>query len=298
MARRAAGKRLTLWTLLLGAAFWAAPLWAASGRVECAALRSKLMGRAVRYCALLPPSFDREPSRRYPVLYWLHGLGGGSETFVNSGGPTLVDELRSAGRVGEFVLVTPDGDTSFYINSRDARRPYENFFLREFMPAIERRYRIRPGRESRGISGVSMGGYGALHLAFAHPPLFGSVSAHSAALIDRISPDVLTGGGLRFLNIAFGDPVDVHYGDANNPVRMAERDAGLASLKISFDCGTEDDYGFDAGAKALDRILNRRNIPHEFHLYPGHHNWSYVAEHLGASLAFHWKVFAGAAAKK
>ena len=277
--------------LALTLLFLAAPVFAASGRVECAAFRSKMLTRPVRYCALLPPSFDSEPKRTYPVLYWLHGLGGSDQTFVDAGGWAMLEQLRNAGRIGEFVVITPDGDTTFYINSRDGRRPYEDFFIREFMPAMERHYRIRPGRESRAISGVSMGGYGALHMAFGHPQLFGSVTAHSAALIDRVSPAILTGGGFRFLGPAFGDPVDVQYWEKNNPLRMADHAEGLATLKIYFDCGLQDDFGFDAGARALDRVLTGRKIAHEFHLYPGHHDWSYVAEHLAASLEFHAKTF-------
>ena len=263
---------------------------AAAGRIECAAFRSKMLARPVRYCALLPPSFDREPSRKYPVLYWLHGLGGNDQTFVDAGGWAMLEQLRDAGRIGEFVVITPDGDTTFYINSRDGRRPHENFFVQEFMPAMEKHYRIRAGRDARAISGVSMGGYGALHIAFAHPQMFGSVSAHSAALIDRISPAILTGGAFRFLNLAFGDPVDVQYWEKNNPLRMAEH-VPLAGLKIYFDCGLQDDYGFDTGARAFDRELTARRIAHEFQLYPGHHDWQYVAQHLPASLEFHWKTF-------
>jgi S-formylglutathione hydrolase FrmB len=282
-----ARKLLVRWLVL----FCATASFAASGRVECAAFRSKMLARPVRYCALLPPSFDREPARKYPVLYWLHGLGGNDQTFVDAGGWTMLEQLRDSGRIGEFVVITPDGDTTFYINSRDGRHPYENFFVQEFMPAMEKHYHIRVGRETRAISGVSMGGYGALHLAFAHPLLFGSVSAHSAALIDRISPAILTGGAFRFLNLAFGDPVDVRYWEKNNPLRMAEHATGLAGLKIYFDCGLQDDYGFDTGTRALDRVLNERKMAHEFHLYPGHHDWQYVAQHLGASLEFHWKAF-------
>ena len=278
----------TLLALLLF--FCALPSVAASGRTECAAFRSKMLARPVRYCALLPPSFDREPARKYPVLYWLHGLGGNDQTFVDAGGWTMLEQLRDAGRIGEFVVITPDGDTTFYINSRDGRRPYESFFVQEFMPAMEKHYRIRAGRDERAISGVSMGGYGALHIAFAHPQLFVSVSAHSAALIDRVSPAILTGGTFRFLNLAFGEPVDVQYWEKNNPLRMAER-GQFPGLKIYFDCGLQDDYGFDAGTRALDRILNERKIAHEFHLYPGHHDWTYVAQHLPASLEFHWKLF-------
>jgi enterochelin esterase-like enzyme len=62
-------------------------------------------------------------------------------------------------------------------------------------------------------------------------------------------------------------------------------------LKIYFDCGSEDDYGFDSGAEALDKLLTARRISHEFHLYPGGHNWSYFAEHLPALLKFEFHAF-------
>ncbi len=268
---------------------FAVPTFAA-GRVECAALRSRIMGRPMRYCALLPPSYDADKTRTYPVLYWLHGLGGNAESFVDSGGWTLVEELRNRRQIGDFVIITPDGDATFFINSRDGSRPWENFFVREFVPAMQRHYRLRASRAERGISGISMGGYGALHLAFAHPELFGSVSSHFGALIDRASPEILTGGGLRVMNLAFGDPFDVSYWNRNNPLRIAEH-ANLAGLKIYFDCGTEDDFGFDAGARVLDRILSARHVPHEFHLYPGRHGWQFAAEHLPASLEFHSHAF-------
>jgi S-formylglutathione hydrolase FrmB len=69
-------------------------------------------------------------------------------------------------------------------------------------------------------------------------------------------------------------------------------------LKIYFDCGSEDEYGFDGGAEALDRLLTSRHTPHEFHLYPGGHNWIYFAEHLPALLEFHSGVFDPTRAKQ
>ena len=120
---------------------------------------------------------------RYPVLYDLHGLGDNEQSLMNTGAWSLIQDLREQHKIGEFLIVTPDGGRSFYINSRDGRERYSDFFLQEFMPTIEHRYRVRAGRNSRGITGMSMGGYGALRFAFAYPQLFSSVSAHSAALV-------------------------------------------------------------------------------------------------------------------
>jgi S-formylglutathione hydrolase FrmB len=139
-----------------------------------------------------------------------------------------------------------------------------------------------------------MGGYGALHLAFRHPQLFSAASAHSAALIDKL-PTFLAGTApnsprSRVLGGVFGSPPDPSFWDQNSPIAMARR-ADLAGLKIYFDCGDEDDFGFDSGAKALDKVLTSRHIPREFHIYPGRHDAAYFAEHLPASLAFHSRIF-------
>ena len=135
----------------------------ASGRVECSTVASKLLGRSMRFCAVLPPSYDAQPARRFPVLYWLHGLGQDEQSFIGSGGLALLEERRAQGRLGEFLLITPDAGRSFYLNSRDGHNRYEDFFITEFVPAMERRFRILAGRATRGISGVSMGGFGSLH---------------------------------------------------------------------------------------------------------------------------------------
>jgi S-formylglutathione hydrolase FrmB len=205
----------------------------------------------------------------------------------------MVEDLRERGELKDFLIATPAGGASFYINSKDGKVRYEDFLLQEFFPFIEKRYRASPGRANRAISGVSMGGYGALHLAFRHPQLFNSVSAHSAALIEKLPAfllDAPQSPRARVLGSVFGIPPDTVFWNANSPLNLA-RSANLAGLKIYFDCGSEDDYGFEAGAAALDKILTTRKIPHEFHLYPGRHDPFYFAAHLPASLAFHSRLF-------
>jgi S-formylglutathione hydrolase FrmB len=271
----------------------------ATGRAECVSLASKILARAVPYCVLLPPSYDSEKTRHYPVLYLLHGLGDNEQMLIHSGGMNLVEDLWEQHELGDFLIVTPAGGVSFYINSHDGQRRYEDFFLQEFLPEVEKRYRALPGRSSRGISGISMGGYGALHTAFRHPQLFSAVGAHSAALIEKM-PDISEQNSrplsrLRVLGDAFGSPFDPTFWNQNDPVTIA-RAANLAGLRIYFDCGSEDDYGFDGGAEALDKLLTSRRTPHEFHLYAGGHNWIYFAEHLPALLKFEFHTFESALA--
>ena len=168
-------------------------------RIECNALNSKILNHPVRYCVNLPATrqsyakrrSDRRSSpERFPVLYFLHGLGDNEQTLFNSGGWTLIDELRQQHKVGDFLMVAPEGGRSFYINSADGSVRYSDFFLEEFIPAIESKFRIRGGRRNRAIGGISMGGYGALRFAFRHPEMFSAVSAQSPALITE-SPQEL-----------------------------------------------------------------------------------------------------------
>jgi S-formylglutathione hydrolase FrmB len=292
-------RRAGLTALLRGciSGIFLAPAVQATGRAECVSLPSKILERAVPYCVLLPPSYDAEKTRRYPILYLLHGLGGNEEFLVNSGGMNLVEDLWEQHQLGEMLIVTPAGGVSFYINSHDGKRRYEDFFLQEFMPGVEKRYRAQAGRGSRGIGGISMGGYGALHIAFQHPQLFAAVGAHSAALMEKL-PNITTENSrqmsqLRVLGPAFGSPFDSAFWNQNDPVRIA-RAANLAGLKIYFDCGSEDDYGFELGAGILDKMLTSRRIAHEFHLYPGGHDWIYFAAHLPALLEFEFHAFTSA----
>jgi len=263
----------------------------AASRIECSVVASKVLGRKVRFCAVLPAAYDAQPARRFPVLYWLHGLGQNEQSFVSAGGSTVLDDLRSRGTVGNFIVVTPDGGRSFYLNSRDGHNRYEDFFIREFLPAMERRYRIQAGRSTRGVSGVSMGGFGALHFGLKYPELFGSASAHSAAVMQEPPAVMTTGARLGFFEEIFGRPVDRAYWERESLFTLASRAPAAQKWKIYFDCGSEDDFGFDEGNRALDHTLTADGIAHEFHLYPGGHGWNYFAKHLPASLEVHWKVF-------
>jgi len=268
------------------------PSASASGRVECNSLPSKILARSVPYCVVLPAGFDADKTKHFPILYALHGLGDNEQFFVHSGLWNLIEDLRERGELKDFLIATPAAGASFYINSKDGKVRYEDFLLREFFPFIEKRYRAAPGRAHRAISGVSMGGYGALHLAFRHPELFSSVSAHSAALIEKL-PNFLgapQSPRSRVLGSVFGLPPDSAFWNTNSPLTLA-RTANLSTLRIYFDCGDHDDYGFESGAAALDKILTTRKIPHEFHLYPGHHDPVYFATHLPASLQFHSGLF-------
>jgi S-formylglutathione hydrolase FrmB len=284
---------------LLALALFLASNARAEDRADCRAIHSAILHSAVRFCVFLPASYS-DPgaqTRKYPVLYLLHGLGGTNQSMAVDGEWNELQDLRRENKVGDFIVVSPEAWDTFYINSRDGQARYSDFFLSEFMPYVERTYRIQGTRVARGITGFSMGGYGALRFAFLHPELFGSVSAHSAAIV-RDPPNSIKGiqspGNFvsEVLGKTFGDPIDRQFWYQNSPYVLARKKADeLKRTKIYFDCGTEDTYDLNVGATELHETLDALKIPHEFHLYPGGHSGSYLVQHRSASFEFHWRVF-------
>jgi len=273
----------------------------AQSRIDCNALNSRILKHEVHYCVYLPASYDTgattHPPQSYPVLYFLHGLGDNERTLFNSGGWTLLDDLRRQHRIGEFLIVAPEAGRTFYINSADGSVRYSDFFLQELIPLIETRYRVSKGRGNRAISGISMGGYGALRFAFSHPELFSAVSAQSAALITE-SPQELdtaarSGAPLgRLLATVFGSPIEVAHWKENSPFVLANRNqAALRRMAIYFNCGQDDNYGFEKGATALHEQLQKEKVEHEYHPYPGDHSLSYFLEHFTEVMKFHSRAF-------
>jgi S-formylglutathione hydrolase FrmB len=271
---------------------------AADGRVECNALSSRILARPVHYCVLLPSGYDAAPSSRYPVLYFLHGLGGNERALLESGGWNLVEDLRQAGKIGDFLMVTPEAWASFYVNAANGQFRYSDFFLEEFMPSIESRYRVRRDRRSRAITGISMGGYGALRFAFRYPESFSAVSAESAALMtaspEELNSAIRSGTPLgRLLGTVFGNPIDVAHWRDNDPLVLVKRNpAAIRRVAIYFNCGREDQFEFARGAEALNGQLDAESIHHEYHLYPGDHSASYFLRHFDEVIEFHWRNFA------
>jgi enterochelin esterase family protein len=135
----------------------------------------------------LPPSYDRDPTRRFPVVYWLAGFTGtGASLFQGSPWqPALgerLDRLMGAGRMGELIVVAPDCFTRFggsqYLDSTATGR-YESHVCAELIPAVDACLRTMPSRDARAIGGKSSGGFGALVLAMRHPDLFAAVASHA-----------------------------------------------------------------------------------------------------------------------
>jgi S-formylglutathione hydrolase FrmB len=275
--------------------------------VEFESFDSTALGTPEPYSIFLPPSFNREPNRTYPVVYFLHGLNNDQTSWTVERYGHLqnkIEEMILAKKLPEFIMVHPRGDNSFYCNYADGSKRYEDLITRELESYMETHYRARKGRESRAIGGTSMGGYGALKIALKYPDRYASVVGNSPIIFVGRNPldvpeEVKSSRYYQFfvniLRPIFGEPLRQDLWDANNPLLLA-RGEKFDNLHIFFDYGTDDRYiptiHLDEGIKALDRALSDAGVPHTFKVYPGEpHGWALVAAHLEETLPFLCQTF-------
>ncbi len=288
LLRRRSPSRPTLAGILaslLSAACASAP---AGMRVEKVATRSLPSPNEV--LVVTPPSFATEPNRRYPVLYFLHDGYGDDRSLERRGVAAEALERMRDGRLPEFLIVAPDGPGTWFSNSHDGVRRFEDYLTGDLRRTIETKYRGLPSKASRGITGISMGGYGSVKTALKHPELYGSVSALSGAIIP-FSWDELPRYSLvaRWtLMRTFGRTKEDNSLDANDAWLMLWRlcyDAPPFSVELR--AGTEDFYGLDRVAAQYGMLLNERGIPTTVVLEPGGHDWSYWKSAMLEILAWH-----------
>jgi len=258
----------------------------AAAEVRYATFSSPALGKDVAYAVQLPPSYASAASRRYPVVYALHGLFESPGFWERRGLTTFLDALWQKGEVPEMLVVAVDGDNSFYVDGPAGR--WETMVTRDLVAHVESTYRVKPGRDSRALLGISMGGYSALRMGLAHPEMFRAVATHSAMLLEKAptAEDGARQGQMAAFHRVFGDPIDAALWAANDPLTLAQKADAKSLPALYFDCGTEDRYGLFAGNRELHRRLEARGIAHEFGLYPGDHGYEYVRTVLDKSLRF------------
>ena len=264
-----------------------------SGKLlESLSMESKILKKAVNYCIYLPPGYDIS-QRSYPIVYLLHGYTDNETGWVQFGEAHLAADQAIASReIPPMIIVMPDAGVTWYINDHEGKVRYEDMFFQEFIPFIESQYRVRAKKEFRGIAGLSMGGYGSLIYALKHPDLFAASAPLSAAIYteeevvnheqerwDRIE-SVMYGSG-----VTGEDRITDHW-KANNPLHIAQHSdlEKLKTVRYYFDCGDDDFlYKGNAAAHVLFRELE---IPHEFRIRDGAHNWTYWRTGIVDALKF------------
>jgi enterochelin esterase-like enzyme len=255
-------------------------------------VNSSILGRPVKYSVYLPADYQGS-QRTYPVVYLLHGYTDDHTGWVQFGEVNrYADKAIQDGLIPPMIIVMPNGDSSFYINSYDGKEKYEDFFIKEFMPAIEKDYRIKAQKKYRGVAGLSMGGYGTLIYALKYPDLFAAAAPLSAAVFDDAAATTMadnrweaTFGQLFGRGLKGKDRLSQAW-NSNSILKIVESKSAddLKKVRYWIDCG-DDDF-LSRGNSLLHVALIDKGVPHEYRVRDGAHNWTYWRTGIVDALAF------------
>jgi S-formylglutathione hydrolase FrmB len=193
----------------------------------------------------------------------------------------LIDSVKTVMNIRDFIYVLPDAGNSYFINNSDSSNRIADYLAGELVPAIDSLYRTRPGPGFRGILGLSMGGYGAIIHAIKPPRQFGTAVALSASV--RTASQIMALPQDRYEKL-FGDVyghglpdtarITKHWREYS-PYDLIDTSTvkELSTINWYIDCGMND-FLLPA-SEAFHELLMKYNIPHEFHVRPGKHNWAY-----------------------
>ncbi len=282
----------TLNTLLAILLVWPAFLSAQSGKVfDNQIINSKILKSDRKYSIYLPADYDAS-QRSYPVLYLLHGAGGDQANWIDYGDlQQIADQSINSGSATPMIIVMPDATSgrSGYFNDIRGDWNYEDFFFQELIPFIEKKYRVKSIKRSRAISGLSMGGGGTFMYALRHPELFSAAYPISA----YVGPANLEAAKLRLKadELKLADSVVEKYYEQHNAISLINNmpEDQKKAVKWYIDCG-DDDYLEEGNYLAL-RAMLKKEIPHEFRINDGGHNWTYWRTALPKVLEFVSRAF-------
>jgi S-formylglutathione hydrolase FrmB len=268
------------------------------------------------YTIYLPKGYADEANKdkKYPMVVWLHGFGGPTR-FGESGGADVLNSLRGGGKIPELLMVVlrvsasgggrRGGGGSVYLNG-EAAGDTEDFIVKDLVAHVQGKYRVAEGASKHALMGESMGGMGALKIAMHHPDVFGAVAAHSSAILPADPAELPNTRYARQaemmvqngLDKVFGNPIDKDKWAKEMPMGIVatSKPEDFKGLKIYFDAGTEDRYGFAEPNQELDQAMTKKGIGHVFRLVKGGgHAWGSpsMKENLVESLQFVGAVFAG-----
>ncbi len=249
-------------------------------------MTSKILKMERKYAVYLPPGYESS-DRSYPVLYLLHGGGDDQTGWVQFGEVLhIADKAINEGKATPMVIIMPDANTGQrgYSNNAGGTWKYEDFFFQELMPFVEKKYRIKAEKKYRAVSGLSMGGDGTFTYALHHPELFASACPLSAATGPLTLDDAKTRA--RRDNAAIADSLIVNFYNRQSVPALvnAVPDSLKKSVRWYIDCG-DDDFLYE-GNSLVHIAMRKKEIPHEFRIRDGGHNWTYWRRSLPDVLEF------------
>jgi S-formylglutathione hydrolase FrmB len=295
------------------------------GRIEERRFMSTALGVEKRFVVYLPAGYDDKPNARYPVFYYLHGLGGDESNWIDGGKLDVAADALGL----QAIVVMPDGDDGFYVDGlakvdydacmkdgtdllvparqskRDTcvrARKYETYITKDLIGHVDTSLRTIAKRDGRAIAGLSMGGFGALMLSMRHSDLFAAAASHSGidsliymgpfpyTAVDKVDlmTDVKQWGGRH---VELNRWVRGLLGDDVSHWKKYDPTTLVATLKpntlaLYLDCGTEDGWALQHGASYLHDLLLAKKIDHEFFLGPGKHDFAFWKVRVRESLRF------------
>lgn len=267
-------KQLFLLTLLLGGV-----LFCRAAKVDTIQIYSDAMHRSYK-CTVFTPDTYKDKNNRYPVVYMLHGYGGGYADWAKN--VPAVKELADA---YQMMIVCPDGAVgSWYIDSPiDTSMRFETYVGTEIPAYIDAHYHTKAERKYRAITGLSMGGHGALFLAIRHQQTFGAAGAMSGGVDLRPFPKNWD------LSKRLGTEEEHPENWAKYSVVNQLDSLKNGALAITFDCGVKD--FFLEVNRQLHQKLIAQGIDHDYAERPGEHNWKYWSNSIVYQLLFFHRFF-------
>jgi S-formylglutathione hydrolase FrmB len=246
--------------------------------VDTALTHSAAMNKDIKAVVIKPD--DYSAAKKFPVLYLLHGFSGNYSDWI-----LKVPSVKKLSDVYQMVIVCPDGGfAGWYFDSPVSRESqYETYISKELISYIDSHYSTIRDRSGRAITGLSMGGHGALYLAFKHLNLYGAAGSMSGGVDLRPFPDSF--GIEQVLGKYSEFPQRWEENSVINMIYLLKPN----SLAITFDCGSSD-FLFEAN-KALHEKLLERNIPHDFTVRPGSHSWEYWGNSINYQTLFFSRFF-------
>ncbi|SNC65807.1 S-formylglutathione hydrolase FrmB [Hymenobacter gelipurpurascens] len=279
--------RLFLLLLLLGIASRSF-----AAKVDTLDIPSAAMQKTYRAAVVLPTSYAKNKKVAYPVLYLLHGAYGHFNDWISkTPDKTLLHRLADQ---YNLIIVTPEGETfSFYLDSPvNKASQFETYITQDVIGKIDNTYRTVRSSKGRVITGLSMGGHGALYLSARHPELFAAAGSMSGALDlsitnRKLNPDEAKQRQSLFNPILGPETPAPSVYSANSVVNMADK-LYSNGLPLIIDCGV-DDFLIEIN-RELHRRLVYNHTPHDYTERPGAHTWQYWENALPYHVLFFQKV--------
>lgn len=263
------------YTLFLVLLFFSAQ----AAHVDTIQVFSPSMNKNIKTCVIVPDNYKKS-KKKFPVVYLLHGYSGNYATWVKS----FKEVSQQVDRYG-FIAIGVDGNySSWYFDSPiDPTFKYETYIIDELVPFIDKKYKTIASREGRAISGLSMGGHGALYLSLKHQDVFGAAGSMSGGVDIRPFSEKWN---IKKRLGAINDFPD--NWEKNTVVNLIELNQNN-NLKLIIDCGV-DDFFIDVNRELHQKMLALK-IDHDYIERPGKHNIDYWENSLKFQLLFFYNFF-------